>query len=90
MWHNAVLAESNRCEVVEGNLYFHPDAINAEYFKASNTHTNCPWKGVASYYDIEVDGKVNKDAAWFYPNPKEAAANIKDHVSFWKGVQVEK
>jgi uncharacterized protein (DUF427 family) len=90
MWHGAVLAESNRCEVVEGNLYFHPDAINSEYFKESNTHTNCPWKGVASYYDIEVDGKVNKDAAWYYPNPKDAAANIKGHIAFWKGVQVEK
>lgn len=90
MWHNAVLAESNRCEVVEGNLYFHPDAINSEYFKASNTHTTCPWKGVASYYDIEVDGKVNKDAAWYYPTPKDAAENIKGHIAFWKGVQVEK
>jgi uncharacterized protein (DUF427 family) len=90
MWHNAVLAESNRCEVVEGNLYFHPDAINSEYFKESNTHTSCPWKGVASYYDIEVDGKVNKDAAWYYPTPKDAAANIKGHIAFWKGVQVEK
>ena len=90
MWHNTVLAESNRCEVVEGNQYFPPDSINSEYFKASNTHTTCPWKGVASYYDIEVDGKVNKDAAWYYPNPKDAAANIKGHIAFWKGVQVEK
>ena len=90
MWHNAILAESNRCEVGECNQYFPPDSINSEYFKASNTHTTCPWKGVASYYDIEVDGKVNKDAAWYYPNPKDAAANIKGHIAFWKGVQVEK
>ncbi|WP_019502735.1 DUF427 domain-containing protein [Pseudanabaena sp. PCC 6802] len=89
-WQGAVLAESDRCEVVEGNQYFPPNAINSEYFKASDTHTTCPWKGVASYYNIEVDGNVNKDAAWYYPNPKDAAANIKGYIAFWKGVQVER
>jgi uncharacterized protein (DUF427 family) len=90
MWHGAVLAESDRCEVVEGNQYFPPDAINSEYFKESTSHTSCPWKGIASYYNIEVDGKVNKDAAWYYPTPKEAAANIKGYIAFWKGVQIER
>lgn len=88
-WHDAVLAESDKCEVVEGNKYFPPDSINSEYFKPSSTHTTCPWKGVASYYDVEVDGKVNKDAAWFYPAPKDAAKNIIGHIAFWKGVKVE-
>jgi uncharacterized protein (DUF427 family) len=89
-WNGAVLAESDRCEVVEGNQYFPPDAINQQYFKPSNTHTNCPWKGTASYYTIEVDGKTNPDAAWYYPEPKDAAKNIKGYIAFWKGVQVEK
>ena len=67
-----------------------PDTIRKEYFKASDTHTTCPWKGLASYYSIEVDGQVNADAAWYYPQPKQAAANIKDHVAFWRGVKVER
>lgn len=90
IWNGAVLAESDRCETVEGNYYFPPDAINKEYFKDSSTHTTCGWKGVASYYTIEVDGKVNPDAAWYYPTPKDAAKNITGYIAFWKGVKVEK
>lgn len=89
-WNGAVLAESDRCEVVEGNQYFPPDAIKREYFTDSSTHTTCPWKGVASYYTIAVDGQENKDAAWYYPEPKDAAKNIKGYIAFWKGVKVEK
>ena len=89
IWNGATLAESNECIVVEGNQYFPPDAVNRQYFRESNSHTTCPWKGLASYYDVEVDGKVNRDAAWYYPQPKEAAKNIQDYVAFWHGVQVE-
>ncbi len=89
IWNGAVLAESDKCLVVEGNQYFPPDAINKEYFQESNNHTTCPWKGVASYYSIEVDGQVNKDAAWYYPTAKDAAKNIEGYVAFWKGVKVE-
>ncbi len=88
-WNGAVLAESDKCVVVEGNQYFPPDAVRREYFKTSETHTTCPWKGLASYYTVEVDGKENKDAAWYYPMPKDAASQIKDYVAFWHGVQVE-
>ncbi|WP_448562522.1 DUF427 domain-containing protein [Trichothermofontia sp.] len=88
-WNGAVLAESDRCEQVEGNYYFPPDAIHADYFKTSDTHTTCGWKGVASYYTIVVDGQENVDAAWYYPEPKEAAKNIKGYVAFWRGVKVE-
>ncbi|MCL1467729.1 DUF427 domain-containing protein [Argonema galeatum] len=89
VWNGATLAESDKCQVVEGNQYFPPDAINKEYFKESNTHSTCPWKGVASYYSIEVDGQLNKDAAWYYPQAKDAAKNIEGYVAFWKGVKVE-
>lgn len=89
IWRDAVLAESDKTEVVEGNHYFPPDAINREYFSESQTHTTCPWKGEASYYDVVVNGEVNRDAAWYYPEPKPAAINIKDHVAFWRGVTVE-
>jgi len=88
-WNGAVLAESKACVVVEGNQYFPADAIKSEYFQPSGTHTTCPWKGVASYYDVVVDGKVNKDAAWYYPTPKDAAKQITGHIAFWKGVKVE-
>jgi len=88
-WNNAVLAQSDKTVVVEGNQYFPPEAIDKQYFQESNTHSTCPWKGEASYYNVVVDGQVNKDAAWFYPNPKPAAAEIKDHVAFWRGVKVE-
>ena len=89
MWNGAVLAESDRCEVVEGNQYFPPDSVKRAYLRQSNTCTVCGWKGTASYYDVVVDGQVNKDAAWYYPNPKQAAEQIKDHVAFWHGVQIE-
>jgi uncharacterized protein (DUF427 family) len=89
IWNGAVLAESDKCVVVENNQYFPPNAINKDYFKESSTHTTCPWKGVASYYSIEVDGQVNKDAAWYYPTAKDAAKNIEGYIAFWKGVKVE-
>ena len=87
-WNGVVLAESDDTIVVEGNHYFPPQAINNEFFADSERHTTCPWKGVASYYDVEVGGQLNKGAAWFYPSPSAAAADIKDYVAFWKGVQV--
>jgi uncharacterized protein (DUF427 family) len=89
-WEGAVLAESDQCLEVEGNQYFPPDAIRREYFKPSATHTVCPWKGTASYYDVEVNGRQNRDAAWYYPEPKAAAVQIAGYVAFWKGVLVEK
>lgn len=89
IWNGAVLAESDDCVVVEGNQYFPPDALNAQYFQPSETHTVCSWKGTASYYDIVVDGQVNKDAAWYYPTPKQAAKQIAGRVAFWRGVRVE-
>jgi len=89
IWNGAVLAESDRCEVVEGNQYFPPDAINRAYFTESTTHTVCSWKGTASYYDIVVNGQTNKDAAWYYPAPKDAAKQIAGYVAFWRGVTVE-
>ncbi len=88
-WKGAVLAESDDTVVVEGNHYFPPDAVKREYFRESGTHTTCPWKGEASYYDVVVGGEVNRDAAWFYPETKEAADNIRGHVAFWRGVRVE-
>lgn len=89
-WNGAVLAQSDEYEIVEGNVYFPADKVNGEYFQPSDTHTICPWKGTASYYDVVVDGQVNKDAAWYYPAPKEAAKEITGHVAFWRGVKVEK
>ena len=89
-WNGAVLAESDTTVGIEGNQYFHPDAINKQYFQPSDTHTICPWKGEASYYNVVVDGQVNKDAAWYYPSTKPAADEIKDHIAFWRGVKVEK
>ena len=89
VWNGKVLAESDRTVVVEGNHYFPAMSVNKAYFQESPTHTTCPWKGVASYYTVVVDGQANKDAAWYYPDPKEAAQQIKDYVAFWKGVKVE-
>jgi uncharacterized protein (DUF427 family) len=89
-WEGAVLAESDQCVEVEGNQYFPPGAIKRQYFKPSTAHTVCPWKGTASYYDLNVNGKQNQGAAWFYPEPKPAANQIKGYVAFWKGVKVEK
>jgi uncharacterized protein (DUF427 family) len=88
VWQGTILAESDDTVVVEGNHYFPASAIKRQYFKDSPTHTVCPWKGTASYYTIEVDGQPNPDAAWYYPDPKEAAEQIKDRIAFWKGVQV--
>jgi uncharacterized protein (DUF427 family) len=88
-WNGAVLAESDQCVVVEGNQYFPADSIKAEYFQPSNTHTNCPWKGTASYYNIVVDGQTNTDAAWYYPTTKDAAKQIEGYIAFWRGVKVE-
>ncbi len=89
IWNNQVIAESNDTVVVEGNHYFPADSVKKEYLQPSDTHSTCPWKGLASYYTIQADGKTNKDAAWFYPQPKEAASQIKDRIAFWKGVKVE-
>ncbi len=89
IWEGIVLAETDQCVVVEGNHYFPPASIKRGYFKPSDKTTVCPWKGVARYHHIEVNGKSNTDAAWYYPEPKEAAQEIKDHVAFWKGVRVE-
>lgn len=88
-WNNAILAETERFESVEGNTYFPPETIRKAHFRPSETHTVCGWKGVASYYDVVVEGKLNKDAAWYYPDPKPAAKHIKDYVAFWRGVKVE-
>lgn len=88
IWNGAVLAESDDTVVVEGNHYFPPEALNRAYFVESDHHTRCPWKGLASYYTVEVDGERNDNAAWYYPDPSDAARQIKDHVAFWKGVQV--
>ncbi len=90
IWNNEVIAESDHTEMVENNHYFPKESVKKEFLKQSDTHTTCPWKGVASYYTLEVNGKENKDAAWFYPTPKDAAKEIKDHVAFWKGVEVVK
>jgi uncharacterized protein (DUF427 family) len=90
LWNGKVIAESDKFEIVEGNVYFPPDTIKREFFKPSDTHTICPWKGTASYYTVEVDGKQNKDAAWYYPETKPAANNVKGYVAFWRGVTVEK
>jgi uncharacterized protein (DUF427 family) len=90
LWNNSVLADSDQTIVIEGNHYFPPDSVNQEYFEPSDTQTLCPWKGEASYYDVKVNGEVNKDAAWYYPDPKPAAKEIKDYVAFWHGVKVEK
>ncbi len=87
-WKGQVLAESDATRVVEGNHYFPTDSINRQFFRESRTQTLCPWKGEASYYDVVVDGEVNRDAAWYYPEPKPAAVEIRDRVAFWRGVEV--
>jgi uncharacterized protein (DUF427 family) len=88
VWNGAVLAQSEDTVVVEGNHYFPADSINADLFEESSTHSVCPWKGEASYKTVVVDGERNPDAAWYYPQPKDAAAEIKDHFAFWHGVEV--
>jgi uncharacterized protein (DUF427 family) len=89
VWNGAVLAESDQTVIVEGNHYFPPGDVRPEYLRSSDTHTVCPWKGTASYHDVEVNGQRNADAAWFYPDPKPAAARIKNYIAFWKGVRVQ-
>ncbi len=88
IWNGQVLAESDDTVVIEGNHYFPADTIKKEFFSDSPSNTICPWKGTASYYNLSVDGKENSDAAWYYPEPKEAAKAIKDRVAFWKGVEI--
>jgi uncharacterized protein (DUF427 family) len=87
-WNNQVIAESEDIVTVEGNAYFPAESVNRAYLRDSATHTTCPWKGVASYYTLTVDGRENPDAAWYYSEPKDAAAAIKGRVAFWKGVIV--
>ena len=87
-WNGATIAQSDDTVVVEGNHYFPIGSVREDVLRTSSKHTTCPWKGRASYYSIEVDGRVNEDAAWFYPDPSAAAAEIRDRVAFWKGVQV--
>ncbi len=88
IWNGTVVAESDDTVAVEGNHYFPPDSVNGEYFENSDEHSVCPWKGTASYYDVVVSGERNAGAAWYYPKPKLAASEIKDHVAFWRGVVV--
>lgn len=87
-WNGATSAESDDTVVVEGNHYFPSNSLRTEHFAPSATRTTCPWKGEAHYYDVQVNGQINAGAAWFYPTPKDAAAQIKDRVAFWKGVAV--
>ncbi len=89
IWNGAVIAESDTTVIVEGNHYFPPESVRAEYFEPSAHTSVCPWKGTASYKSLNVDGERNDNAAWFYPEPSQAAAEIKDHFAFWKGVTVE-
>jgi uncharacterized protein (DUF427 family) len=89
-WNDAVIAESDTFELVEGNIYFPVATLRQEHLRPSETQTVCGWKGTASYYDVVVGDQVNRDAAWYYPTPKDAARNIAGHVAFWKGVRVER
>src|SRR5579875_3344050 len=88
VWNGAVIARSERTVIVEGNHYFPPADVRAEHLEPNPLHTVCPWKGTASYYDVVVDGRRNEAAAWYYPDPKPAAGEIRDHVAFWHGVEV--
>jgi len=88
IWENQVIAESNNTVIIEGNHYFPHESLNKAFFKPSDLHSTCPWKGRASYYTLEVNGKENNDAAWYYENPSELAKGIKNHVAFWRGVEV--
>ena len=88
IWNGTLLAESNDTIVIENNHYFPADSIKKEHFKESDTHTMCPWKGMASYYHVEADGKTNEDAAWYYPDAKAMAKEFEGYVAFWKGVEV--
>ena len=88
IWNGTVLAESDETIEIEGNQYFPPDSVNRQFLEDSNTQSTCPWKGKASYYHIIVNNERNPDAAWYYPAPSDAAAQIKNHVAFWKGVEI--
>ena len=88
-WNGAVIADSDRFEIVEGNVYFPPETVKVEYLRPSDTHTVCWWKGTANYYTLVVDGAENPDAAWYYPEASEAAKHVNGYVAFWKGVTVE-
>jgi uncharacterized protein (DUF427 family) len=88
IWKGEIIAESDKTIIVEGNHYFPPESVEREYLKETQTHSTCPWKGKASYYDVVVKGDVNKDAAWYYPAPSPAAKQIANYVAFWKGVEV--
>lgn len=88
IWNNQIIAESDQTVLIEGNHYFPPGSVHKKYLSPSDKTSVCPWKGNAKYYNLEVDGKKNPDAAWYYPEPKEAAKEIKNHVAFWKGVEV--
>lgn len=92
LWNGAVIAQAadDEVEIVENNVYFPLAAVKADYLRPSSHQTKCPWKGTASYYSLEVDGKTNENAAWFYPEPFDAARQIKDHVAFWRGVEVQR
>jgi uncharacterized protein (DUF427 family) len=87
-WKGTIIAQSDQTVVIEGNHYFPPDSVRNEYLQPSSKTTVCPWKGTASFYNVVVDGSENPDAAWYYPTPKDAASEIKDHVAFWRGVDV--
>lgn len=89
VWNDKVLAESNETKSIEGNIYFPADSIRKEFFKEAETHTTCPWKGKAFYYSVEVDGKVNEDAAWYYPKASPLARDIEGYVAFWKGIEIQ-
>jgi uncharacterized protein (DUF427 family) len=89
-WNGALIAESDRFEIVEGNVYFPPDTVKADLLRPSDTHTECYWKGTASYYDVVVGEQVNRDAAWYYPETLDAAKNVEGYVAFWRGVTVER
>ncbi len=89
-WNGAVIAESDRFEIVEGNVYFPPETVKQEYLQPSDTHTECWWKGTASYYTLSVDGKENQDAAWYYPDASEKAKSVEGYVAFWRGVTIER
>ena len=88
IWNNTLIAESNDTVKLEGNYYFPPGSVMTQFLRDSSTHTTCSWKGKASYYDIVVDDEINRDAAWYYPEPKREALNIKNHVAFWHGVEI--
>jgi len=88
IWNGEIVADSNETEIVEGNHYFPPESVNHEFLRETPTRTTCPWKGIANYYDVVVDEKVNCDAAWYYPEAKEAAKSIEGRIAFWRGIDV--